>query len=94
MVHYLLNTSTDCTEYKIIINNDEFGTTYEMYRVGPNWTDDAKEIACAVIEDHGNGVNVLEVSTEMDYTEFHEFYLLSKFVFSYDKSLAEKYIAL
>jgi len=94
MVHYLLNTSTECTEYKIIVNKDEFGTTYEMYRIGDSWDDDAKEIACAVIEDHGNGVNVLEVSSQMDYNEFSEFYLLTKFVFSYNKNMAEKYIVL
>ena len=94
MVHYLLNKSTECTEYKIFVNKNSFGTTYEMYRIGPDWTDDAKEIACAIIEDHGNGINMLEVSSEMDYSEFQEFYLLAKFVFSYDKSIGDKYICL
>lgn len=94
MVHYLLNTSTECADYKIIINKDEFGTTYEMYRIGYIWSDEAKEIACAVIEDHGDGVNILEVSSEMDYNEFQEFYLLTKFVFSYDKNIGDKYIVL
>jgi len=53
----------------------------------------AKSEACYTIEDHGDGVNTSVVS-DMGYHEFQEFYLLCKFIFSYDKTIGEKYTIL
>lgn len=91
-VYYLMNTSTESTDYKIVVNNKD--KKYEMYRVGPTWSDDAKEDACAAIEDHGNGVLLAGIDSEIGYNEFMEWHLLFKFVYSYDKTMGDKYIIL
>ncbi len=72
LVYYLLNNSTESTEYKIIVNKDSDSTNYELYRIGDGWTEMAKSEACYTIEDHGDGVNTSVVS-DMGYHEFQEF---------------------
>lgn len=92
-VYYLLNKSTESTEYKVIVNKDLDSTNYELYRIGDGWAEMAKDEACCIINDHGNGVNT-SVIPDMGYCEFQEFYLLCKFIFSYDKTIGDKYTIL
>jgi len=91
-VYYLMNTSTESTEFKIIINNHE--KRYEMYRIGADWTEDAKGEPCAIIEDDGNGLSLPGMESDLDYSQFLEWHLLFKFVYSYDKTMGDKYIIL